>query len=106
MKRLIIIFLFILLVCCSPKTYLSMSNEYERNFTYEQFDSICKVDTISNDLNDWHNLVFYTDGYKGAIKEYMYIKYTDSTEIIYRLMNGEMNTFRITKRIVQKSNEK
>lgn len=78
---------------------MSMYNEYEREFTKAQFDSICKADRISNNLAKWHSLYAY-DGYDGSeIKEYMYIKYQGNTEYIYRLVQKNEGEYKITKRI-------
>ena len=78
---------------------MSMFNEYERDFTKVQFDSICKADKITNNLNRWHSLYVY-DGEDGSqIKEFLYIKYQGSAEYIYRLVQKNEGEYKITKRI-------
>lgn len=113
MKKIlnIILVLFIgILISCHPTKNLvsdnqdiqygmSMYNAYEKEFTKIQFDSICKADRISNNLNKWHTLyiVDYENG--SPIIEYMYIKYQKNIEYIYRLIKKSDNRYKITKRV-------
>jgi len=119
--NLLIKLIFVLILCITPischhlnnienqtieissndnQTYgMSMYNAFEREFTRIQFDSICKVDRISNDLNKWY-IFSSRDGENGLpFNEYMYIKYDNISESIYRLIKIDNNTYKITKRI-------
>lgn len=76
-----------------------MYNAFEQKFSLVQFDSICKADKIYNDLKKWH-LLSSKDGETGEIiNEYMYIKYSNNIEYVYRLIKIDNNTYKITKRI-------
>ncbi len=78
---------------------LSMRNMYERVYTPYQFDSICKADHISKDLNKWH-IFASRDGETGEpFQEYMYILSSRDKEIIYRLIKTNNGNYKITKRI-------
>ena len=76
-----------------------MYNAFEREFSKFQFDSICKADRISNNLNTWHVFTSKDGETKEVITEYMYIKYQDGGEYIYRLLKLNNNKYKITKRI-------
>ena len=78
---------------------MRMYNEFERDFTLAQFDSICKADNISKNLDKWHKLQA-TDGETHyTITEYLYIKSLGNNECIYRLVKKPNNIYKITKRI-------
>jgi len=77
----------------------AMYTAFEQDFTKVQFDSICNADRISNNLKKWH-MLSSIDGESGQIfNEYMYIKYQNNVEYIYRLMMIDDNTYNISKRI-------
>lgn len=76
-----------------------MYNAFEREFSKYQFDSICKADQISNNLRTWHAFTTRDGETREIITEYMYIKYTNQAEYIYRLIRINDNTYKITKRI-------
>ena len=76
----------------------SMYNAFERDFTKEQFDSICKADRISNNLKKWYLLVSKDLENGQLINEYMYIKYQDNVEYIYRLIIDNKK-YNISKRV-------
>ena len=115
-KYLFVIFLFISSLCVntschttkpeyiSPDTTIVlyggyMRNSYEKVFTQYQFDSICKVDYISNDLKNWHIFSSRDGETQEAFSEYMYIKQIGQNEIIYRLLKTRDGKYKITKRI-------
>jgi len=63
MKKLLTLFITILLLGCTPKIIIntdsygtSMINSYEKVFSNIQFDSIAIADSIPNDLNKWKKL--------------------------------------------------
>jgi len=78
---------------------MSMYNAFEKEFTKEQFDSICRADRISNNLNNWHLFASKDGETKEIIVEYLYIKYANKTEYVYRLIKNNDNNYKITKRI-------
>lgn len=84
-----------------PQTYgTSMRILYDKDFTYAQFDSICVVDVIPQDLEQWisHSAQDYETG--KMITEYLFIKSIDSNnEEIYRLIILDEDTYNIYKRI-------
>ena len=118
--NLLIKIIFVLILCITPischhlnnienqsieipsnnQTYgISMYNAFERKFTRVQFDSICRADRISNDLTKWY-IFSSRDGENGIpFNEYMYIKYDNRSESIYRLIKIDNNIYKITKRI-------
>lgn len=82
MKKLLILITILLIGCGYPK-YLSPNTEY----TTTNIDSICQVDTLPVDSEDWiqHSLRDYESG--KAFIQYLYVKdsiiyiRTDSTII-------------------------
>ena len=78
---------------------MSMYNAFEREFTKQQFDSICQADRISNNLNTWHQFATRDADTREIIVEYLYIKYLNNIEYIYRLLKNNDNNYKITKRI-------
>jgi hypothetical protein len=78
-----------------------MMNTFENDFTKLQFDSICRVEKISNKLSDWHMFMSRDAETKEVFQEYMYIKSVGKNEAIYRLLIKENNIYRLTKRIIK-----
>ena len=112
MKRILniifILFISILFSCHPTKNIIdnsemqygsTMYNAFEKEFTKIQFDSICKADRISNNLKKWHVLYIIDSDNGKQIGEYMYIKYQNNIEYIYRLIQKDENRYKITKRI-------
>lgn len=79
-----------------------MYNAFENYYTVVQFDSICKADKISNNLNKWHK--FYGKDYetKQQVIIYMYIKSLGKSECVYRLVKHNDSKYKITKRITNR----
>jgi len=77
----------------------NMYNVYEKEFTKEQFDSICKADLLINNLSKWHQLSMRDGETNQIVVEYMFIKSLGSYECIYRLVKTNDNIYKITKRI-------
>jgi len=107
MKKLLTLFITILLLGCTPKVIIntdsygtSMINSYEKVFSNAQFDSIAIADSIPNDLTKWITLPL--KDYEGVgFYQYLYIKKLGQNEQIYRLEKvGEDSVF-ITKRIIK-----
>lgn len=76
-----------------------MYNAFEKYFSVVQFDSICKADKISNNLNTWYLFSSIDGETKEVVVEYMYIKNKLNQEIIYRLIPSKDGRYHITKRI-------
>lgn len=104
--------LFVLCMCigsmffaCSPKitdpyTYgTSMMKEYSKMFSVYQFDSICIADSISNNLNKWHQFKYMDVETGRRESEYSYIKKLGTNQIIYILEPSHISdSVFITKR--------
>ena len=106
-KILSLIFAIVFLCACGTKKavvdeYVTgnvMKNAFESTFTYSQFDSICKADTIPVNLTDWH-IVYIRDYETREVKiQYLFIKRLGKNESIYRLETIDDSKFKITKRI-------
>lgn len=114
MKRVLIIFFsLILLFSCGPKIYetgfdnseinygISQKNQYEKLFSIVQFDSICRADKISNDLNkNWHKLSLFNPHTGERLTQYLYIRNLPNEQHIYRVQVTQYkDSLKITKRI-------
>jgi hypothetical protein len=80
MKKLLTLFITILLLGCAPKVIIntdsygtSMINSYEKVFSNAQFDSIAIADSIPNDLSKWIQLPL-NEYEEGWFYQYLYIK--------------------------------
>lgn len=104
-----IYFLIILFVCaCTSvkKPFVTeydniMFNEYENVYTQCQFDSICNVDTLDNNLGTWIMLPLRDYETKENVTQYMFIRSLGENECIYRVQKINDNTYKITKRITK-----
>ena len=87
MKKLFLLLPLFLFSCASQKEYIT-NTEYNKNFTYQQVDSILKAEQI-----DWIDSI----PLKGSeSKYYEYYYYKDS--LVFRLIkNGD--SIKVTKRI-------
>lgn len=87
MKKLFLLLPLFLFNCASQKEYIT-NTEYNKNFTYQQIDSILKAEQI-----DWIDSI----PLKGSeSKYYEYYYYKDSLVIRF-FKNGD--SIRVTKRI-------
>ena len=87
MKKLFLLLPLFLFNCASQKEYIT-NTEYNKNFTYQQIDSILEAEQI-----DWIDSI----PLKGSeSKYYEYYYYKDS--LVFRLIkNGD--SIKVTKRI-------
>lgn len=107
MKKLLALFITILLLGCTPKIITnidsyetSMINSYEKVFSNAQFDSIAVADSISSNLTEWKALPLKDD--EGDVfYQYLYIKKLGQNEQIYRLEKIGKDSVFITKRIIK-----
>ena len=87
MKKLFLLLPLFLFNCASQKEYIT-NTEYNKNFTYQQVDSILKAEQI-----DWIDSI----PLKGSeSKYYEYYYYKDS--LVIRFFKDE-DSIRVTKRI-------
>lgn len=87
MKKLFLLLPLFLFNCASQKEYIT-NTEYNKNFTYQQVDSILKAEQI-----DWIDSI----PLKGSeSKYYEYYYYKDS--LIFRFFK-DRDSIRVTKRI-------
>ena len=87
MKKLFLLLPLFLFNCASQKEYIT-NTEYNKNFTYQQIDSILKAEQI-----DWIDSI----PLKGSeSKYYEYYYYKDS--LVYRFFK-DGDSIRVTKRI-------
>ena len=87
MKKLFLLLPLFLFNCASQKEYIT-NTEYNKNFTYQQMDSILKAEQI-----DWIDSI----PLKGSeSKYYEYYYYKDS--LIFRFFK-DGDSIRVTKRI-------
>lgn len=75
---------------------------YEYLFNQRQLDSICFVDNLNPNIDDWLSTTFYDYETSETIVRKMYIKTLDKeNEAIYTLMEKNDTLYLITKRIVK-----
>ena len=87
MKKLFLLLPLFLFNCASQKEYIT-NTEYNKNFTYQQIDSILKAEQI-----DWIDSI----PLKGSeSKYYEYYYYKDS--LVFRFFK-DGDSIRVTKRI-------
>ena len=109
MKQFILaIFISLSLVSCgvSKKTTIDDSviagslYGYTQIITSAQLDSVCVVDILPKDLNDWNTTSFYDFETNKKIIEWMYIKELGKEyEAIYILIPKSNTSYKLTKRI-------
>lgn len=110
MKRTIYIFFIVLisLFACNTvkQPYVTeydniMFNTYESYYNQSQLDSICTVDGLEYDLDEWIQVYLRDDETKEVIFQYLYIKKLGENEIIYRVEKINGNLYKITKRVTE-----
>ena len=110
MKRILYIFGFVLcaifFACNTTQTSTVgydnlMFNLYEDYYTKYQFDSICSVDGLDNNLESWIMVTLKDDDTKENVSQYMFIKSLGEKESIYRVQKINDNLYKITKRVTE-----
>lgn len=92
-KFLLILALFFMLGCASSSFLV---NDYDYRFRNpEQIDSVIKVEHLPSGIENYKCMTFYQDS--AIIKQYVYIRKTDSLEIIYTITDMD-SLFRIRKK--------
>ena len=73
MKKLIFL-LFLIVISCSTPKWTNIGNSYIREITTYNIDSICKVDSLPQNVEKWKplHLKNYEDG--KIFTQYLYIK--------------------------------
>lgn len=72
------------------------------SYSVTQFDSLCKVDTLPTDLNEWE--LFTTKDYesKRKIRIWFYMKENDKFETVYKVESfKDGDSMKITKREIK-----
>lgn len=103
MRTLLILLITFLVGCSSPSwMYLGkdvMYFKYNKDFTIEQFDSICKHDTLPNDFQQWKTIPLLDDEDRTQIKRYMFIKKLTPEEIY--IATDKDSVITVNKRIAR-----
>jgi hypothetical protein len=99
MKRFII--LILLTIClvfsCGPSYVLTNDFNYKFN-NFRQLDSVCTVERLPKNWAKYTPMVMYSDS--TSFEQYVYIRRTDSTEVIYTITDLD-SLWRIKKKTVQ-----
>ena len=94
MKKIILLFIALLIYECGGPSYL-MTRNFDKYYNIHQVDSICKVERIPSDLNKWSRMAMTDDS--TAFYQSMYRKANDSTEFVWTIT--ELDTvYRFKKR--------
>lgn len=109
MKRFLIILISLFITGCSiyktnneisyGSSNKTMSNSFKNYYNIEQFDSICKADTLNTNISNWEVIKLKDYDTNENIYQYFYIKSIDNYEIIYRVHIINDSIYKITKRI-------
>jgi len=79
-----------------------MKTLIEWTFTYDQFDSLCVADGISNNLDDWDSMIFIGDtlNITRPVRQYMYITSSGDTTTTYSIIIHPDSSLFVNKRIM------
>lgn len=104
MKKIIIFILFFIFLGIGCTTTRVMRNSIKSMYIQYQFDSICQVERLPNDLDKWHGNFLYDYETNKKIAQYIFIKNIDrKNEIIYTItVNDNDSVYYFAKRIVEK----
>lgn len=104
MKKIIIFILFFIFLCIGCTTTRVLRNSIRSMYKQYQFDSICQVERLPNDLDKWHGNFLYDYETNKKIAQYIFIKNIDrKNEIIYTItVNDNDSVYYFAKRIVEK----
>lgn len=96
-NQILIIFAIIgiligLLLSCNPTKQISNINYINyQEYSIEKFDSICIIDSINKNLQNWHKLELRNYEDKSIITKYMFIKQNnDSINLIYIIEDNKI----------------
>ena len=94
MKKIILLFIALLIYACGGPSYL-MTRNFDKYYNIHQVDSVCKAERIPSDLNKWSRMAMTDDS--TAFYQYMYRKANDSIEFVWTIT--ELDTvYRFKKR--------
>lgn len=109
MKRFILaIFIVLNITSCGVSRKVEINDNtvagslygYTQIITAVQLDSVCVVDMLPKDLNEWNSTSFYDYETNKRIIEWMYIKELGKEyEAIYILIPKTNTSYKLTKRI-------
>lgn len=102
--RILLILLVTFLIGCAPSAWTLLGHDtmyikYNKNFTIEQFDSICKEDTLPNNFEEWKTVPFVDAEDGSHIKRYLYIKRLNPEQIY--IATDKDSIIQINKRIAK-----
>ena len=78
-----------------------MMNEYEKIFTHRQLDSICDVNGMDRNLQNWYVAGMRDYETNENVTQYFYILSLGENECIYRVQKLENGLYKITKRVTK-----
>lgn len=102
MKNLLYAIICFLIISCGTSISginygASMKTTFENTISKVQFDSLCKADTITNDLNKWKKTVFMDGETDQYFQEYCFIKKNGT---VYRCQQ-QKDSFVVSKRVIK-----
>ena len=73
-----------------------MITDYNEVVSWGDFENICKKDTISINMEDWLELVFYNSRNE-VVKQWIYIKESDTTKVYVATQQNDSVRLNIRK---------
>lgn len=74
-------------------------------YNARQLDSMCTVDGISANLQDWANMFYYDEETKERIDRYTFVKVMNENEEMVYILTPKDTLYKITKRYVKEAEE-
>lgn len=99
MKRFIFVFLasILLVFSCGPSYVLT--NDFDYKFSdFRKVDSVCVYERLPRNWNKYNHMTMGNDSI--SFDQYVYVKRTDSTEVIYTLTDLD-SLWRVKKKTVK-----
>lgn len=99
--------MFLLIFSCgnsnkAGKNDYRMQTVIEMRASEYQLDSICKADTLSQNIDDWLNAEFVSYETGDTIPKYVWIKQWSCGTLIKYVITGKVEPFMIEKTITSK----
>ena len=100
MRKIMFVIVMFATLCMASGPIRVMRNVYEKNFSVEQFDSICKADGLPRNVRSGWRTVKYIDYEdKQTHYQYLYIQKKGGKEVIYRVEHLKGDSVKVTKRV-------
>lgn len=94
MKKVILLLFLFLSISCG--TTYTLVNNYDYKFRHShQIDSVMEVENLPKNHKKYKKMIFYQDS--TSFEQYVYIRRTDSTEIVYTITDLD-SLYRIKKK--------